>query len=64
MDIFAPQLNTPTLFQIHNMRNDGTLQTPANYQFYGNNTNSTGYDGLRIFCAGGMTGTIYIYGRN
>jgi hypothetical protein len=64
MDIFAPQVATPTLMQIHNFRNDGNLQTPANYQFYGNNTNSTGYDGLRIFCAGGMTGTIFIYGRN
>jgi hypothetical protein len=64
MDIFAPQVATPTLMQTHNFRNDGNLQTPANYQFYGNNTNSTGYDGLRIFCAGGMTGTIYIYGRN
>ena len=64
MDIFAPQVATPTLMQIHNFRNDANLQTPANYQFYGNNTNSTGYDGLRIFCSGGMTGTIYIYGRN
>jgi hypothetical protein len=64
MDIFAPQLGTPTMFQASCLRNDGNLQTPANYLFHGNNTNSTGYDGLRIFCTGGMTGTIYIYGRN
>jgi hypothetical protein len=64
LDIFAPQLATPTLFQVSCLRNDGNFQTPANYLFHGNNTNSTGYDGLRIFCAGGMTGTIFIYGRN
>jgi hypothetical protein len=64
IDVFAPFLAAPTMFQSNNLRNDGNYQTPANYLLYGNNTNSTSYDGVNIFCAGGMTGTISFYGRN
>lgn len=62
-DIFAPQLAVPTMFQVANLRNDGSYGTPANYLFYGNNSNSTSYDGLKITGGGAMTGSIMIYGR-
>ena len=62
-DIFAPQLAVPTMFQVANLRNDGSYGTPANYLFYGNNSNSTSYDGLKIIGGGAMTGSIMIYGR-
>lgn len=64
VDVFAPFLASPTMFQINNMRNDGNLQTPANYLLFGNNTNSTSYDGVRIFGPTNMTGTIAFYARS
>lgn len=64
VDILGPFLASPTMFQVNNLRNDGNLQTPANYLLYGNNTNSTSYDGIRIFGPTNMTGTIALYARN
>lgn len=64
IDILGPFLASPTMFQVNNMRNDGNLQTPANYLWYGNNTNSTSYDGIRVFGPTNMTGTIAIYARS
>ena len=63
VDIFAPQLSVPTMFQAGNLRNDGAYGTPANYLWFGNNSNSTSYDGLKITGGGAMTGTIMVYGR-
>jgi hypothetical protein len=62
-DVFAPYLATPTMFQISNLRNDGSYGTPANYLWFGNNSNSTSYDGLKITAGGNITGTIMVYGR-
>lgn len=62
-DVFAPQLAVPTLFQVQNNRADGSYATPANYLWYGNNSNSTSYDGLKITGGGAMTGSIMVYGR-
>jgi len=62
-DVFAPQLAAPTMFQVQNNRADGSYATPANYLWYGNNSNSTSYDGLKITGGGAMTGSIMIYGR-
>ena len=62
-DIFAPQLAVPTMFQVNNLRNDAAYGIPANYLWWGNNSNSTSYDGLKITGGGAMTGTIFIYGR-
>jgi len=62
-DVFAPQLAVPTMFQVQNNRADGSYATPANYLWYGNNSNSTSYDGLKITGGGAMTGSIMIYGR-
>ena len=64
VDIFAPQLAAATLFQVSNLRNDGSYATPANYLWFGNNSNTTSYDGLKITGGGNMTGTISVYGRN
>ena len=62
-EIMAPQLATPTMFITQNLRNDGGYNTPANYLFYGNCSDSTQYDGIQISTGNNMTGTIAIYGR-
>jgi len=62
-DVFAPYLAQATLFQVSNLRNDGAYTTPANYLFYGNNSNATSYDGIKITAGGNITGTIAVYGR-
>ena len=62
-DVFAPFLSQPTLFQINNLRNDGSYATPANYLWFGNNSNSTSYDGFKLTGGGNLTGTIAVYGR-
>jgi len=63
VDIFAPQLATATLWQCTNNRSDNSYGLPANYLWHGNQSDNTQFDGLRLFSAGNITGTFYIYGR-
>ena len=62
-DVFQPFLAQPMLFQVNNLRNDGGYTVPANYLWFGNNSNATSYDGFKITAGGNMTGTIAVYGR-
>ena len=63
VDICSPYLAEATLFTVQNNRSDGNYQTPANYLWYGNQTGSTSFDGLKIFATGTIAGRVMVYGR-
>jgi hypothetical protein len=63
VDISSPYVAEPTLFTVQNNRSDANYQTPANYLWYGNQADSTSFDGIKIYAAGNITGRFTIYGR-
>lgn len=63
VDIFRPQFLEATGYQNTHTRHDGSYNTPANYQFFGNHNLNNQYDGFNIFCTSGtMTGQLTVYG--
>lgn len=62
-EIMSPKLTEATLVSTQNNRSDGNYQTPANYLFYGNQADSTAFDGFKLLCAGNITGKFSVYGR-
>lgn len=62
-EISGPFLAEPTLFTVQNNRSDNAYTLPANYLWYGNQTGSTSFDGLKIFATGTVAGRLSVYGR-
>jgi hypothetical protein len=63
VDITGVQLAEPTVYLAHNTRNDGAYTTPMIAQYFGNQSASTAFDGIKILTTTGtMTGTYTIYG--
>jgi hypothetical protein len=65
IDIFNPQVATATTYQSHGDTSLGALTTPFIKISYGNQSDSTQFDGLEILNSGTITGnyTIYGYGK-
>jgi hypothetical protein len=64
VQISGVQLAQPTFYYSLNNRCDGSYTTGQNiFQFFGNQSSSTAFDGLKILVASGtMTGSYTIYG--
>jgi hypothetical protein len=63
VDLSGVQLAEPTNYQAFNTRNDGGFTTPIIVQFFGNQSASTAFDGIKIaITTGNMTGSYTIYG--
>lgn len=62
-EISGPFLAEATLFTVQNNRSDNAFTLPANYLWYGNQTGSTSFDGLKIFATGTVAGRLSVYGR-
>jgi hypothetical protein len=61
VNISGPQLAEPTSYHSLNTRNDGAYTNPMNYQYFGNQSSSTSFDGIKILGTS-MTGSYTIYG--
>jgi hypothetical protein len=62
-EVFSPQLATPSGLQIQHMRTDINYQNPSVFSIYGNNAQSTSFDGFRLAPGSGtITGEVFIYG--
>jgi len=62
-DIFSPQVATPSGIQIQHMRTDSNYQNVSVFSIYGNNAQSTAFDGFRLAPGSGtITGEVFIYG--
>jgi hypothetical protein len=63
-EVFSPQLATPSGLQIQHMRTDTNYQNPSVFSIYGNNAQSTAFDGFRLAPSSGtITGEVFIYAR-
>jgi hypothetical protein len=63
VDLNGVELAAPTNYQAFNSRNDAALTTPIIAQFFGNQSASTAFDGIKIaISVGNMTGSYTIYG--
>jgi hypothetical protein len=62
-DVFSPQLATPSQLQIQHQRSDTNYQNVSVFSIYGNNAQSTSFDGFRLAPGSGtITGEVFIYG--
>jgi hypothetical protein len=62
-DIFSPQVATPSQLQIQHQRSDTNYQNVSVFSIYGNNAQSTSFDGFRLAPgSGNITGEVFIYG--
>jgi hypothetical protein len=63
IDISGPQLAEPTLYVTNNLRNASAYTTPQVQIYYGNQSGSTQFDGIKFLVASGTTtGSYTIYG--
>jgi hypothetical protein len=62
IELFAPNLARPTMFQSFNLRQEGTNSVQL-YRLGGLNT-TTQYTGFTFFVTTTMTGTVSVYGFN
>jgi len=63
LELSAPQLAEPTVYTALNERSAGAYTSPDIFQYFGNHSTATAYDGLKLLVsAGTMTGTYTIYG--
>lgn len=62
-DIFSPQVATASQLQIQHQRSDTNYQNVSVFSIYGNNAQSTSFDGFRLAPGSGtITGEVFIYG--
>ena len=63
IDISGPQLAEPTLYVTNNLRNNGAYTNPQVQIYYGNQSASTQFDGIKFLVSSGTTtGSYTIYG--
>lgn len=63
LEISGVQLAEPTVYHSLCTRNNGAYTTPIITQYFGNQSASTAFDGIKLLVASGtMTGTYTIYG--
>ncbi len=63
LEISGVQLAEPTVYQSLCTRNNGAYTTPIITQYFGNQSASTAFDGIKLLVSSGtMTGTYAIYG--
>ena len=63
VDVFSPYVATPSQLQIQHQRSDTNYQNVSVFSIYGNNAQSTSFDGFRLAPSSGtITGEVYIYG--
>jgi len=63
VDISGPQLAEPTVYQSANTRNDGAYTTNVIIHYYGNHSDATAYDGIKLLgTTANITGSYTIYG--
>jgi hypothetical protein len=63
IDISGPQLAEATIYVTNNLRNNGAYTNPQVQIFYGNQSGSTQFDGIKFLVASGTTtGSYTIYG--
>ena len=62
VNLFSPAVAEPTNFQILNNPSLAAYTTVRLYEWMGNHSPATAYDGIEFFCAGAMAGTYAIYG--
>jgi hypothetical protein len=63
LEISGPQLAEPTLYQAVNTRSNSAYTTPWVVQYFGNQSASTQFDGIKFLVASGtMSGSFTIYG--
>ena len=63
LEISGPQLAEPTFYEARNGRNNGAYTTPVNEFRFGNQSDSTAFDGIKFSVVGGTTtGSYTIYG--
>jgi hypothetical protein len=63
LELSGPQLAEPTVYQAVNTRNNGAYTVPWVVQYFGNQSGSTQFDGIKFLVASGtMSGSYTIYG--
>ncbi len=63
LEISGPQLAEPTLYQAVNSRSGSAYTTPTIVQYFGNQSASTQFDGIKFLVSSGtMSGSYTIYG--
>lgn len=63
LELSGPQLAEPTVYQAVNTRNSGAYTSPWVVQYFGNQSASTQFDGIKFLVASGTTtGSYTIYG--
>jgi hypothetical protein len=63
VELSGPQLAEPTVYASINTRNNSAYTSPIIVNYYGNQSASTAFDGIKLLVtAGTMTGTYAIYG--
>jgi hypothetical protein len=63
LELSGPQLAEPTLYQAVNARSDGAYTVPWVVQYFGNQSASTAFDGIKFLVGSGTTtGSYTIYG--
>jgi hypothetical protein len=63
LELSGPQLAEPTVYQASNTRNSSAYTNPWFLQYYGNQSASTQFDGIKLLVASGTTtGSYTIYG--
>jgi hypothetical protein len=63
VDLTGVQLAEPTVYHSLAVRNDGAYTVPSAYTAFGNQSDSTAFDGIKILTTSGtITGSYTIYG--
>ena len=63
IELSGVQLAEPTIFQSFNSRTAAAYTTPYLFQYFGNQSASTAFDGVKLLCSTGtITGSYTIYG--
>lgn len=63
LELSGPQISSATNYQSLNLRNATAYTSPLIEQYFGNQSDSTQFDGIKILVASGtMTGSYTIYG--
>jgi len=63
LELSGPQLAEPTIYQAVNTRNASAYTTPQVVQYFGNQSASTAFDGIKFLVSSGTTsGSYTIYG--
>ena len=63
LELSAPQLAEQTVYQAVNTRNSGAYTSPMIVQYFGNQSATTQFDGIKFLVASGFTtGSYSIYG--